>query len=329
MLDAAHVLGLVHRDIKPANIALVTHLSDAAIERVKVLDFGIAKSKEAHLQESNAHQLHQLTLTETGVVIGTPAYMSPEQAKGLKGDQLDGRSDMYSLGIVMYQMLTGELPLKADSTLELLMAHISTPPTPIQEAHRALRIPNPIAAAVMRCLEKNREKRPASGQALIGDLKFAEDPASQMPSRASTTGPAYRVSRAVGLQVRSPSRTWPWIAAAMLIIGVGAPGSAWFLRKGHSQAVADNRVSAPVVSEAVQSRAREGQKPNSTTKSPVVDSTPHAPANPRCLRTSKCRVRWFKYRWRITNRTSVVRVPFPPHAPSVRTPPNEAPGDLF
>jgi serine/threonine protein kinase len=187
-LDAAHHLGLVHRDIKPANIALVGSADsrEPASDRVKVLDFGIAKLKEADLEESNAR--HE-TLTGTGTVIGTPAYMSPEQAKGLRGDQLDGRSDIYSLGVVAYQMLTGDLPLKADSTLELLMAHISTTPKPIQEARPDLKIPDAVAAVVMRCLEKNRESRPASGQALIEEIELAADRGPELPGPSSATKP--------------------------------------------------------------------------------------------------------------------------------------------
>jgi len=179
-LDAAHRLGLVHRDIKPANIALVRHGegSDDPSERVKVLDFGIAKLKEAHLEESRVQ--HE-TLTGTGMVIGTPAYMSPEQAKGLKGEQFDGRSDLYSLGVVAYQMLTGDLPLKADSTLELLMAHINTPPKPIQEVRPDLKVPAAVATVVMRCLEKNRQLRPACGQALVDEIDLASGDRSCAP----------------------------------------------------------------------------------------------------------------------------------------------------
>ena len=170
-LDAAHTVGLIHRDIKPGNIALArtTDPSGNRVEQVKVLDFGIAKLREARL-DSKTRSAH-LTLTDTGMMIGTPAYMSPEQAKGMKGDQLDGRSDIYSLGVVMYQMLTGDLPLKADSTLEQLMAHLNTPPRPIHEVRPDL--PPEFAAAVMRCLEKNRDLRPATGAALIKELQWA------------------------------------------------------------------------------------------------------------------------------------------------------------
>jgi len=165
-LDAAHHLGMVHRDIKPDNIVLI-ELPEG--ERAKVLDFGIAKLKEARLGETAG-----MTLTGTGLVIGTPQYMSPEQAMGKRGDQLDGRSDLYSLGIVMYQMLAGELPFKADTTMEMLLAHMQRPPTPIKALRPDLQIPDSIAALVMRTLEKNRDLRPASGKALIEELDRAE-----------------------------------------------------------------------------------------------------------------------------------------------------------
>src|SRR5579884_553684 len=161
-LDAAHHLGMIHRDIKPANIVLV---QTARGEQAKVLDFGIAKFREAHLAETG-----EMTLTGTGVVIGTPQYMSPEQAMGRRSGELDGRSDLYSLGVVMYQMLTGELPFKADTTMGLLMAHINTPPRPILEARRELHIPPALAGIVMKCLEKKPELRPATGAALIEEL---------------------------------------------------------------------------------------------------------------------------------------------------------------
>jgi serine/threonine-protein kinase len=166
-LEAAHRLGMVHRDIKPDNIVLVETPEG---EQAKVLDFGIAKVKEARL----GGETSGLTLTGTGVVVGTPQYMSPEQAAGKRGDELDGRSDIYSLGIVMYQTLTRELPYKADTTMEMLLAHMQTPPTPIRTLRPDLQIPEPVANVVMRCLEKKRELRPASGKALIEELERAE-----------------------------------------------------------------------------------------------------------------------------------------------------------
>jgi len=149
-------------------------------ELAKVLDFGIAKLKEAHIEDS---KLRHMTLTGTGMVVGTPAYMSPEQARGMKGDQLDGRSDLYSLGVVMYQMLCGDLPLNADSVIGLLMAHIQTEPPPIRA--RRPDVPEPIARLVMSCLEKKPELRPSTGQALMEEIeRWEEEPARRAREKA-------------------------------------------------------------------------------------------------------------------------------------------------
>ncbi|MDR3677637.1 MAG: serine/threonine-protein kinase, partial [Acidobacteriota bacterium] len=165
-LEAAHKLGMVHRDIKPDNIALVDTPDG---EMVKVLDFGIAKMKEARMGEGAG-----LTLTGAGVVIGTPQYMSPEQAMGKRGDELDGRADLYSLGVVMYQMLTADLPFKADTTMEMLLAHMQKPPMPIGVMHPELQVPENIANLTMRLLEKNRDLRPASPRVLIQEIEKIE-----------------------------------------------------------------------------------------------------------------------------------------------------------
>ena len=141
---------MIHRDIKPDNIVLVPLPMGG--ESVKVLDFGIAKLKEGKSVEGG------LTLTGTGVVIGTPQYMSPEQAMGKRGgggDQLDGRSDLYSLGVVMYEMLTGVLPFQAETTMEMILHHLQTPPPPPRELKPDLQIPEPVAQLIMRALEKN------------------------------------------------------------------------------------------------------------------------------------------------------------------------------
>jgi serine/threonine-protein kinase len=186
-LDAANKLGMVHRDIKPDNIALVDTPEG---EMVKVLDFGIAKVKEARMGESAG-----MTLTGVGVVIGTPQYMSPEQAMGKRGDDLDGRADLYSLGIVMYQMLTADLPFKADTTMEMLLAHMQKPPAPIGELHPELQVPENVSALTMRLLEKNRDLRPASARALIQEIeKIEQDMSSPAKTRVLTADELIRAS---------------------------------------------------------------------------------------------------------------------------------------
>ncbi len=172
-LVVAHGLGVIHRDLKPDNIVLVAPAKAAgtpAEPTVKVLDFGIAKLKEARA-EANPNDSG---LTLPGFLLGTPQYMSPEQAKGKRGDELDGRSDIYSLGILMYQMLTGTLPFEATTTMEMLLAHVQQAPKPILSLRADLQIPGPVASIVMQCLEKDREARPQSAQALIESLERAQ-----------------------------------------------------------------------------------------------------------------------------------------------------------
>jgi hypothetical protein len=138
-LAFAHARGVVHRDVKPDNI-----LIDGASGRPIVTDFGIARAAEADSR-----------LTVTGVAMGTPAYMSPEQALGER--DLDGRSDIYSLGVVGYQMLAGEPPFAASNTPALLMKHVSEPPRPITQLRPDA--PPTLVGAIMRALAKKPEER--------------------------------------------------------------------------------------------------------------------------------------------------------------------------
>jgi serine/threonine protein kinase len=147
-LSAAHALSVIHRDIKPDNILL-----EGTRGRVMVTDFGIAKA----LSSSSG-----ATLTGVGVAIGTPAFMSPEQAAGER--DIDGRSDLYSLGVVTYQMLTGELPFSAPSVAGILMKQI-TEPAPDLRIKRP-DIPEDLALAVARCLEKDPGNRWPTADAL-------------------------------------------------------------------------------------------------------------------------------------------------------------------
>ena len=200
-LDAAHRLGMVHRDIKPANILV---LSTPEGEQAKVLDFGIAKLRESRASDTTAG----MTLTGPGMVVGTPPYMSPEQALGKRGDEIDGRSDLYSLGIVMYQMLTGELPFAADTTVAMLLAHIQALPAPLG-GRPGSKIPESVASVVMRCLEKKPEARPASAKALIEELERAEkeagvwDPATGTAEVSLKAAPDAAFATTVGISNQS------------------------------------------------------------------------------------------------------------------------------
>jgi eukaryotic-like serine/threonine-protein kinase len=170
-LSAAHALSIIHRDIKPDNILL-----EGSRGRVMVTDFGIAKALSS---TSGA------TLTGAGVAIGTPAFMSPEQAAGER--EIDGRSDVYSLGVVSYQMLTGELPFSAPTVAGILMKQI-TEPAPDVRARRP-DVPEDLALAVSRCLEKDPENRWPSADALRRSLE------SRSVSGYRPTGTSFRGQR--------------------------------------------------------------------------------------------------------------------------------------
>ena len=154
VLRAAHALGIIHRDLKPANLLLEPHPEG---ERVKVLDFGLATLVDA------AHA----RLTQEGMAVGTVGFMSPEQMRGLP---LDGRGDLYALGCVLYELLTGVPPFPAGPSAEVAVAHLYKPVPPLREARPDLLFPERLEAAVMRALEKLPTARPVDAVAMREEL---------------------------------------------------------------------------------------------------------------------------------------------------------------
>lgn len=149
-LHLAHIKGIVHRDVKPANIAITVN------GQIKVMDFGIARA---------AHD-GAMTVTQTGMVIGTASYFSPEQAQG---KPVDARSDIYSAGIVLYEMLTGVVPFRGESPVAVAYKHVTEDPTP----PRALAedIPPALEAVVMKAISKNPDNRYQTALEMCGDLE--------------------------------------------------------------------------------------------------------------------------------------------------------------
>jgi serine/threonine protein kinase len=158
-LSYAHARGVIHRDIKPDNIVL-----DADNLRPMVTDFGLARA----ISDSESR------LTISGMAMGTPTYMSPEQASGDR--EIDGRSDLYSLGVVAYQMLTGRPPFAAKSVPAMLVKHLSEAPTPVTQLRPD--VPRDLARVVMTLLEKAPDDRFASAEALAAALDEVRIPAS-------------------------------------------------------------------------------------------------------------------------------------------------------
>ncbi|HET9469837.1 MAG TPA: serine/threonine-protein kinase, partial [Usitatibacter sp.] len=164
-LGYAHTMGIVHRDIKPANI-----MYEPESDTVKVTDFGIARITDS-------------SKTKTGMVLGTPSYMSPEQ---LAGKRIDGRSDLFSLGVTLYQMLSGQLPFQGESMTQLMFAIANAEPTPIRQLNAAL--PPWVDGVIERALAKDFEKRFQNGgefaEAIRQGRRSAAAPAPSADARA-------------------------------------------------------------------------------------------------------------------------------------------------
>jgi serine/threonine-protein kinase len=189
-LAAAHGAGIVHRDLKPENV-FVARRSGRHV--VKLLDFGVSKIKERSLEERR--------LTQTGDVLGSPLYMSPEASRG-EAD-VDGRADIYAVGVMLYEMTTGRVPFTADNYLQVLYKHIQETPEP-PRAHDPA-IPEALAAAILRCLEKD----PAARYQHIEELEaalLAAVPGVDLDAPVSAAAPSHLTSMDVPLPI-SGSRT--------------------------------------------------------------------------------------------------------------------------
>ena len=215
-LSAAHAVSIIHRDIKPDNILL-----EGTRGRVMVTDFGIAKA---------VSQVSGSTLTGVGIAIGTPQYMSPEQAAGER--EIDGRSDLYSLGVLGYQMTSGLLPFNAPTVAGILMKQITEPAPILHEMMTG--VPEDLSLAIARCLEKDPENRWPTADALRRSLE-SRTVSGYVPThtgvraapRKSTTGTRPRPQAPDRAQApRSPGRQLPQRGAAPRpLAGPRKPGS--------------------------------------------------------------------------------------------------------
>lgn len=248
-LQEAHTQGIVHRDLKPENIFLTNQ--GGITDYPKVLDFGLAKVTEREMRPGS------LILTQEGMVFGTPEFMSPEQARG---EKLDGRSDIYSLGIILYELLTGKLPFDANQPMEYIQRHIKEVPIPLHVRAPSRTFPPGLWDVINKTLAKRPSDRFQSaqefGQALQAVLNrpLSQPPLSVPPAQPqfsvpSQPSPAQRVQSAGAMQAipqtvqnlptplaaaaPAPASNMPFVvlgaAALLALVGVGALLAAFLL----------------------------------------------------------------------------------------------------
>ncbi|WP_395841331.1 serine/threonine-protein kinase [Archangium violaceum] len=275
-LSAAHRAGVIHRDLKPSNIFLVRQPGGGSY--VKVLDFGLAK------QMTSGQALPQQTLN--GLIIGTPEYMAPEQ---VRGDPVSARTDLYAFGIILFQLLTGQLPFSARVPAEYLVHHLEhAPPSPLE-----LRpdLPPALAQLVLKLLEKAPEARPSADEVRAGLQEVADSlplPEGPRPSREMRSlamlvaevppAPVQEASPAVsigppGTLPRSHALVAMGVAAGLLLLASGV--AVFWLRKP-----APPPVAAPIAVPVAETPAKPPVAEPVTAPAPTPPPTPELAANP-------------------------------------------------
>jgi len=259
-MDEAHAKGIVHRDFKPSNI-----LFDQKGEPY-ISDFGIAKVTQS-----------QAGSVTGSAIIGTPAYMAPEQAQG---DNVDGRADIYALGIILYEMLTGKQPYEADTPMGVAIKHITDPVPHILDANPNL--PYDIEAIIQKAMAKDREDRYATAQELVDDLRALASNVTTSPGAAKRTTverPPARQKTTVAQQKEPVQKRFNvWLVIVPLVIVI--IGGGIFLFNGNNNLLggeATSTIPAPIIEAPSSSTATEAPLPTETLPPDEPTATPAPP----------------------------------------------------
>ncbi len=259
-LHAAHEKGIVHRDIKPENVFLLERQGG---DFVKVVDFGISKSVRTDEEEGE----NSPRLTQTGMVLGTPLYMSPEQAHGR--ENLDRRIDVYSLGVIMYEMVTGEVPFRGNNYLSIISQVLNEEPQPPRDLRSE--ISRELEDIILRALEKEPEDRYQSCEELAADLALLLESYGVTTSRRRITMPRSRRRRR--RRKRSGLKVLAWVAGiAGTICAVAV--TVYILMSGSQPRVIVQQTSpsvTPAASDAGPSPAKESIDANPEAASAFVE----------------------------------------------------------
>ena len=177
-LQAAHEQGIIHRDLKPANLMVID--PDTPYEKIKVMDFGLAKLCN---NATGMAMIHKTSDTGTDFAVGTPGYISPEQ---VRGEEIGVGSDLYSVGVILFELLTGKLPFPREETMDVLLAHATDPPPTFDFLGAADWVSRPVEAVVQSCLAKKPADRPSGARDLAkryeSALFEADEPQTCLPS---------------------------------------------------------------------------------------------------------------------------------------------------
>ena len=255
-LDYAHQRGVVHRDVKPGNVMLDVN------GRVTVTDFGIAK------------ELSGSGLTGSGAILGTPYYMAPEQCRG--GANVTGASDQYSLAVMTYQMICGQLPFEADSAIDVIHKHVAEPPPSLERLLPGL--PKHIINAINRGMSKKAEDRFPTVQAFVNALKNAPADATLMMERSpspsrSTRRPSVPSSGGISLP-RKAAR----LAAGVALVGGLVSGVLWLSNKSQTAADEPDPAGAGSANDGRQTGSAAGTPGSGAERDPARTPAPSGPA---------------------------------------------------